>query len=442
MRPDTVGPLFQTSQFISSVALHPLPLLGLLPMAFVACADRTPSTPDWTVRDSAGIQIVENLTPEWNEGQAWEIDPDPSLELGVGSNDPDEQLLGVGDVLVLESGQILVVNEALANVAQFDSAGRFVGVLGRRGEGPGEFRRIDGAYRCQGDTVVVDGFHQAAFFDPRGEFLKSQSLALTSEDGGSLRLQGASVDCHSFLFRSGYSYPELGTVGRVSYTLSWGSIEGGNRIPLPAVRGRAVEAMSVDGGVAPMSLPWGSKDTWTVGGDRLFLGISDRPEIQVIDQGGRLLRMIRWRQEAEPVSQVDRSLYSEKRERWLTKYPQVEEAVPRLEDFQVIPEVKPFLLSLLVDDEMNLWVRQYPTSVAGRPDLFDYSDPDAPFRENPEPGQEPERWRIFNPSGRLLGSVEIPAALALRVVRKGRIGSVWRDDLDVERVRFHRILRR
>jgi hypothetical protein len=169
--------------------------------------------------------------------------------------------------------------------------------------------------------------------------------------------------------------------------------------------------------------------------------MSDRPEIRVFDQYGRLVRLIRWLQEVEPVTLADRGLYNRKREKWLARFPQVEEAVPELETYQAIPTEKPLLLTVLVDDEGNLWAREYPASVAGRADLYDYGDPDAPFRENPGPDQEPERWRVFSPSGRFLGLVQVPAALALRAIQNGQIGAVWRDDLDVERVRFHRLVK-
>jgi hypothetical protein len=139
------------------------------------------------------------------------------------------------------------------------------------------------------------------------------------------------------------------------------------------------------------------------------------------------------------VSDADRALYAEKRERWVRVYPQVAEAFPPIDDYSEVPSEKPVLLSLLVDDGGNLWVRGYPASVAGRPDLYDLSDPDAPLRENPAPGEEPERWRVFDPTGRLLGTVEVPADLAVRSVSRGHVLAVWRDEYDVETIRVYRL---
>ena len=36
-----------------------------------------------SVRDSAGIQIVESTAPAWEKGEAWRVDPAPILTIGV-----------------------------------------------------------------------------------------------------------------------------------------------------------------------------------------------------------------------------------------------------------------------------------------------------------------------------------------------------------------------
>ena len=55
-----------------------LPLLVLL--SLVARGTDAPERRGPTVRDSAGIGIVENTTSLWQEGEAWRLNP----ELGAG----------------------------------------------------------------------------------------------------------------------------------------------------------------------------------------------------------------------------------------------------------------------------------------------------------------------------------------------------------------------
>lgn len=415
----------------------------LLEVAALGCSSGAPSDVGVAVRDSAGVQIVENASPRWEEGDAWSVEPEPSLEMGGDPDQPEAQLYGVGDVVVLGDGRVVVVNEGLVSVLLFDSAGSFLAPVGRQGEGPGEYRRVDAAYRCPGDTVALNAFSQVSFFGSNARFLRSERLNPTAGDGSSLRVQGVASDCERFLLRGGYSVPELGAVGRVSYTLFWGTLDNLSRDSLAASPGWEAEVDLVDDWPQPLPLPWGARAAWAVGRDgeedRVYLTMADRPEVQVFDGGGRLVRILRWPAEAAPVTAADRALYAEKRDRWLEKYPQVEEAIPELGGYATVPSEKPVLLGLLVDDEGNLWARGYPDAAAGRPDLYDYSDPDAPFRENPPPGAAPERWQVFDPDGRLLGTVEVPADLAVRTVHRNRLVGVWRDSLDVESVRFYRL---
>jgi hypothetical protein len=59
---------------------------------------------------------------------------------------------------------------------------------------------------------------------------------------------------------------------------------------------------------------------------------------------------------------------------------------------------------------------------SGRGPEFD-SDPEA----------DPEKWWVFDPDGRLLGTVGVPAGLVVLPIGRDRVLGLWRDELDVER---------
>ena len=88
--------------------------------------------------------------------------------------------------------------------------------------------------------------------------------------------------------------------------------------------------------------------------------------------------------------------------------------------------------------KVNLWVRSYPDFIAGRPDLFDR---DVPLRFNPPPGESPEVFTVFDSLGILMGHVNVPPDLIVRAVYRDQLLAVWKDDLDVEHVRVHRLLK-
>jgi hypothetical protein len=60
-----------------------LPVLFLI--AGTACGGdtRQGGAPPTTVRDSAGIEIVESTRPGWSDSDAWRVEPVPALDLSA-----------------------------------------------------------------------------------------------------------------------------------------------------------------------------------------------------------------------------------------------------------------------------------------------------------------------------------------------------------------------
>ena len=80
-----------------------------------------------------------------------------------------------------------------------------------------------------------------------------------------------------------------------------------------------------------------------------------------------------------------------------------------------------------MDDQANLWVQRYPSEIAaGRI----YAWPRY---------QYPEEWMVFDAEGRWMGTVTTPAGHHVKGVERDQVITVWKDDLDVERVRFYRL---
>jgi hypothetical protein len=387
------------------------------------------------------VRIIESSVPFWVDAQAWRVDPEPVLELGADPEIAGQQFFGVGEIVRLTDGRIVVANEGLVEVQEFEPDGQYLGMIGARGEGPGEFQRVDAVYRCPDDTIVVNTFSGVSYFESDGAFAHSESLVRTPGDGAPPRIAGVSSDCSRFLMRTGRVAPGLGDAGPVSYLYFLGTPDNSVRDTLTrAVSYEAIGAL-IDGAVQTLPKPWGAVAKWAVGRERAFLALGDRFEVKAFDLHGELREIIRWPGQLEPVTHEDRARYAEKRARWLERFPGSGEAMPPLEDYLAVADRKPTLLGLLVDDEGNLWVRGYPPSVAGQPSLFDLNDPRAPFRDNPLPTAEPERWTVLDSSGRLLGTVAFPADLAVRGISGGYVIGVWRDVYDVERVRLHRLIK-
>ena len=94
-----------------------------------------------------------------------------------------------------------------------------------------------------------------------------------------------------------------------------------------------------------------------------------------------------------------------------------ERAIRRAFDGLEPPEAEPTFQALVVDDEGWLWAQTYQES-----------SPD-----------DAVTWLLFDLDGRGRGSVVMPEGLSVQAISRDFVAGVWRDELDVEYVRLHRI---
>jgi len=121
----------------------------------------------------------------------------------------------------------------------------------------------------------------------------------------------------------------------------------------------------------------------------------------------------------QPSARVTRADVDRYRHDYLQAVPP--EGRPRLERiFAVVPAPSTFPAHgrMLVDTEGNLWVAAYP-----------------------RPGEERYVWSVFDPRGRWLGPVVMPARFRVTAVGGGVVMGVRRDGQDVETVQVYRLVR-
>jgi sugar lactone lactonase YvrE len=78
-----------------------------------------------------------------------------------------------------------------------------------------------------------------------------------------------------------------------------------------------------------------------------------------------------------------------------------------------IPATMPAYGSFLIDAEGNLWVEEYRIR-----------------------GEQPS-WAVFNPDGRFLGTVDVPADGEIFEIGSDYVLGVWLDEADVEQVKSY-----
>lgn len=138
----------------------------LLTSALIAAAACAPGAADTaavaaTIRDSAGVTIVENPAVGDDQLPFWTIDSVPAFTIGMLDGDPAYEFTSIKEVTRLPNGMIVVIDgrgESAYEFRFYDSTGRHVATHGRPGMGPGEFRWVSFVGTAGGDTVIAVDF--------------------------------------------------------------------------------------------------------------------------------------------------------------------------------------------------------------------------------------------------------------------------------------------
>ncbi|HEX2209769.1 MAG TPA: hypothetical protein VHG93_18960 [Longimicrobium sp.] len=397
-------------------------MTAILLLSLAACGgDARAAGP--MVRDSAGIQIVQNDAPAWKKGQEWRVSAEPLLDVGVVDGEAAYQLDDVAGVVRLSDGRIVVADGGSHELRFFSPEGKHLVSAGREGGGPGEFQRISWIGAAPGDSVLAfdSQASRISVFASDGTFARAFAPAgLHAFAGVEAAIGGA------LLMTPGFD-PEtmdLRAEGEYRDTAVW------LRVPLSGEAAREVSRrpglemfFSKGGGMYITEPVVFGRGLYVAGGpDGYYAAASDRWEVEHRGPDGALRRLIRRVHEPRKVTQADVDAYfqgqrtmdlsqmpPDMRARFAEKQRTQRERVPRRATL-------PAFAQLLLDGAGNLWVR------------------------DPRPDEEqPHRWSVFDSDGQWLGTVQTPPALMVRQIGTDWILGTEQDELEVEHVRLYRL---
>jgi hypothetical protein len=381
------------------------------------CTRVTDAVETVVVRDSSGVRIVENQAPAWGDSQGgWVVDPTPEIVIPGDFGEPEHYLFGIYDVVRLGDGDVVVANRGTAQLFFFDSLGRFVRAVGRRGDGPGEFQQVFGLFRCENETLVVLELSRMSVLDREGAFLNTVPL-LTPGMPQSRSVDAVSNDCGAGLFWVNVSHrPELVLgVNDMVATLLWTDFGDGSRDTIATVVRDRVHIWKRGEERLDIPIPFAERATWTASGDEVVVGHGGSFELEVFGRSGRLQQVVRWHASRPPLSRLNRDEFAESLEAFFEQHPDEREYWPPVARIP-LPEAKAAYTRVLSDSEGTIWVQQ-----SGR-----------------WPGRS-QAWWVFDASGRWLGAVGMPVGLRVLAIDDEFVIGVFRDEFDVEHVRLHRL---
>jgi hypothetical protein len=389
----------------------------IVTISIAACGpatDRASDVRGVTVRDSAGIRIVENsvaggVVPTYGEvGQS-------DLSIGVVDGEPAYAFGRIVGVRSLEGGEIVVLDAQARELRVFDSQGRYMRTLGRRGQGPGEFsNNLTGIAGVAGDTVWVwdSGNLRVTTFGLEGEVLESVGFERSGALGNRVsRLSdGAYLSVRRFIPPLGVTRSDL-VVVRIER-------DGGGLDTLVVLPGQeAFSWRNCCGGTMVAPHPVGRASSVAAGPRHVALGSNEAYRIDLHDLTGVLHTSVR-------VTGLERALAPAEVERALNhqiercRDVECEAAWPDAFAPELLPALRPAFSALMVDALGQLWVAEFepePVPVSG--------------------------WHVFSPEGELLGRVATPLGLEVHEIGADYLLGVELDELEVSFVRRYPLAR-
>lgn len=362
------------------------------------------------------VLVVDN--PE-HSPSVWQLAAEPRIDVN-GEGSGSTPYFGIVRVARLSDDRILVADAGSMTLRILGPDGVEGASIGGPGEGPGEFRSFTHVGKLPGDTVVVADLVVArvSVFDAEGELVREVRWGNAANSPGSAIV--GTFEGGTFLARGftqlGYPPPHglrrhpvvfyhLDGVGILADTI--GEFLGSETYYLPTERG-----FRANPGLFAQSLSFASA------GQEFYVGTSDTYEIRVLASSGKPLRIVRRAVTPSGVSAEDVAAEKRSRLEGLAAN-DIRASLERMLAEMPVPEQMPAFDRILVDEERNLWVREY----------------------SPAWREERDLWTIFDPAGQIVGELAMPLGFEPHQIGADYVIGVSKDAFDVERVRLYDLLK-
>ncbi len=389
-----------------------------------ACAHDATTVAATVVRDSAGVRIVESSGPTLGPGDSTfaRLDSAPVLSIGVEEGEEAYQLHRVTDALRLADGRIAVSNSGTQEIRVYDSTGRYLKSVGRKGSGPGEFAEFSSAtlYPVADSVLALDnGAFRLHLFGPDLTFIQTRPFVL-SDAARRPFMTGVFSDGSWFAFayeNGGALNGPPGTVLRTRYSLLRYDAKGAlvNTI-VAGLEARARYVLQSENFITFPYIPLTASPLHAASDSLVLLLRGTKPELEVYDESGRLTRLIRWQRPQVRTADV----WERYRKDELSGMTNARDSAVYGKLFSVdlpLPEFVPLYDRMLVDTGRRVWLRR--------------------FRLSREKG--PYVWDVLSGDGTWLGGAATPRDFTPYRIGGDHMMGVRRDSLGVERVQVMRM---
>ena len=398
-----------------------------------------PPTADALVVDSAGVSIVTSRIPVWPKGGGWQVDSQPITVIGADELDPQQQWRWIEAAARFSDGNVVVGVEG--SLRLFGPDGKFIRILSRSGDGPGEFQHVGGLVVLSGDSLRADDYmgRRVATYAPDGTLAREARL-----DMARFQALGRWTECQSGLLPDGSRFgcqPDATLAGsptnRPNKMISEGWTSPGpgllrqlHRIYVVTPSLAAAYPLSIDGGIEQFGIatsmgevfvvhPFYSRSVIAAGGTPMRIAIATNPEyrIEVWSPLGKLERVIirdggRRAPTQTELADAKTSMVRDLERNGRPNQGDILKDVPT-------PDSLPAVIGLALTPQGEFLVQ----------------------REGYLPSQATSLWDVYDPTGRWLGELRLPGHFRILSVGLDYLLAQRRTADDAWVVEVHRLTR-
>lgn len=321
-------------------------LLSLLLLFFCSSQDNK-NNYSVKIETVDSVKLVSN--PSFPRDGKITYNMEEEISIGLEEGDENYILNRPLDVKVAENGSIYILDWGDVNIKVYDKFGKFLRIVGRKGEGPGEFDvPVYFDLSSDGKIYIMDSrLRRAAILDTLGIFISGFRL----EDGYHSEMK---TDRNNYLYfqknvtldvediNSKISIHRFASDGRE--LLNFGEFVDEKHI---AIRTGEKSSISIGSRDMPTTV-------WSIDSSgKLYEGYNENYQLNVHDPNGKLA--FRFGREFTPVANTfersDNPNMTSEQKRLFEKY------------YANLPKFKPaFKRKLVFDEDGNVWVNIYHTS--------------------------------------------------------------------------------
>ena len=395
-------------------------LLAVALILATAC-ERQSNVATHSLRDSAGVEIVESSRPLWDSTTHGRISAQPVLTIGAVQGDAPYLFHGILGVRRLADGRVVVANQGTSELRFFDSTGRHLHTVGGEGQGPGEFRFMSLFWTRAGDTLVVSDVRGLSILDPQGRFVRLIQPRSTGDATAPTQSVGQLDDGTLLTLgvrRSSDPAPGQRVRDTIVFSLA---------LPDGTLRDELVELPSYEtlpfemgpGRLMQRRVPLSAYPAWSAVGDRIYLTSGVEPEVRVWGADGAVRRVVRWSPASLMLTSDELSRYRDHALAGITAPARKQQQERWLAEVQLPPRrpATAEVSAILVGSDGAMWVQAYRM-----------------------PWDSSSNWMVFSSEGAWLGSMPIPDRFTPHHVGPDFVLGAWRDESGVEYVHLYRLM--